>query len=144
MGFAQLYIVHMGEKHHEDPDVVTSLHHDTLCSILGSFSGCGSRRVISWQGRAGASVFVTPPTLRRGFHLHPARPPQGSDQRNRAVELPSLADHGQFRVTSASPMTTPMGPSPSRRSTAASSRRRRRSRRRAFGRPGRLGLRRAS
>ena len=33
----QLYVVYMGEKHHEDPDVVTSLHHDTLFSILGRF-----------------------------------------------------------------------------------------------------------
>ena len=34
---SQLYIVYMGEKHHEDPDVVTSLHHDTLSSLLGRF-----------------------------------------------------------------------------------------------------------
>ncbi|CAA6666750.1 unnamed protein product [Spirodela intermedia] len=34
--YHQLYIVHMGEKHHEDPEIVTSLHHDTLSSILGS------------------------------------------------------------------------------------------------------------
>ncbi|KAJ0971157.1 hypothetical protein J5N97_019116 [Dioscorea zingiberensis] len=33
---SKLYIVYLGEKQHEDPDVVTATHHDILTAVLGS------------------------------------------------------------------------------------------------------------
>lgn len=65
-------------------------------------ANCGSRRNISWQGRASAFAFVMPPTSGSGFHLHPSRPPQVSDQRNHALRLllllPTVAKFGASNV----------------------------------------------
>lgn len=38
--FLKVHIVYMGEKHHHDPEVVTSLHHDMLASVFGRYSSC--------------------------------------------------------------------------------------------------------
>ncbi|CAA6675302.1 unnamed protein product [Spirodela intermedia] len=60
MVFTQLYIVYMGEKHHEDPEVVTSLHHDTLASILGSKEEALGSIIYSYKhGFSGFAAMLT-------------------------------------------------------------------------------------
>ncbi|CAA6666753.1 unnamed protein product [Spirodela intermedia] len=58
--YASLYIVYMGEKHHEDPEVVTSLHHDTLASILGSKEEALGSIIYSYKhGFSGFAAMLT-------------------------------------------------------------------------------------
>ncbi|CAA6666754.1 unnamed protein product [Spirodela intermedia] len=60
MGFKQLHIVYMGEKHHEDPDIITSLHLDTLSSILGSKEEALGSIVYSYKhGFSGFAAMLT-------------------------------------------------------------------------------------
>ncbi|CAA6666757.1 unnamed protein product [Spirodela intermedia] len=50
----------MGEKHHEDPEVVTSLHHDTLSSILESKEEALGSIVYSYKhGFSGFATMLT-------------------------------------------------------------------------------------
>ncbi|KAJ8500256.1 hypothetical protein OPV22_010808 [Ensete ventricosum] len=44
-----LYIVYMGERQHEDPDLVTASHHDMLSSVLGSKEEALSSIVYSYK-----------------------------------------------------------------------------------------------
>ncbi|KAF2932618.1 hypothetical protein DAI22_04g010900 [Oryza sativa Japonica Group] len=35
--FKKIYIIYLGERRHDDPDIVTGSHHDMLASVLGRF-----------------------------------------------------------------------------------------------------------
>ncbi|KAH0980255.1 hypothetical protein GBA52_007432 [Prunus armeniaca] len=54
------YIVYMGEKHHHDSEVVTSLHHDMLVSDFGSKEAAYDSMVYSYKhGSSGFAAEVT-------------------------------------------------------------------------------------
>ncbi|XP_042398938.1 subtilisin-like protease SBT3.9 [Zingiber officinale] len=53
---AKLYIVYLGERRHEDPNLVTSSHHDLLSSLLGSKED--ALRSIVYSYRHGFSGFA--------------------------------------------------------------------------------------
>ncbi|MQM00148.1 hypothetical protein Taro_032877, partial [Colocasia esculenta] len=56
----QVYIVYMGEKQYEDPDLVTALHHKTLSSVLGSKEAALESVVYSYKhGFSGFSAWLT-------------------------------------------------------------------------------------
>uniref|UniRef100_A0A1D1Y7R4 Cucumisin n=2 Tax=Anthurium amnicola TaxID=1678845 RepID=A0A1D1Y7R4_9ARAE len=56
----KLYIVYMGEKQHEDPELVTALHHDTLASVLGSKDAALDSIVYSYKhGFSGFAAMIT-------------------------------------------------------------------------------------
>ncbi|URD94171.1 Subtilase family [Musa troglodytarum] len=55
-----LYIVYMGERQHEDPDLVTASHHDMLSSVLGSKEEAVSSIVYSYKhGFSGFAAMLT-------------------------------------------------------------------------------------
>ncbi|KAJ8500257.1 hypothetical protein OPV22_010809 [Ensete ventricosum] len=55
-----LYIVYMGERQHEDPDLVTASHHDMLSSVLGSKEEALSSIVYSYKhGFSGFAAMLT-------------------------------------------------------------------------------------
>ena len=35
--YFKIYIVYLGERRHEDPELVTESHHDMLASVLGRY-----------------------------------------------------------------------------------------------------------
>ncbi|XP_064953559.1 subtilisin-like protease SBT3.8 [Musa acuminata AAA Group] len=55
-----LYIVYMGERQHEDPNLVTASHHDMLSSVLGSKEEAVSSIVYSYKhGFSGFAAMLT-------------------------------------------------------------------------------------
>ncbi|PQM36115.1 subtilisin-like protease SBT3.5 [Prunus yedoensis var. nudiflora] len=57
---SKVHIVYMGEKHHHDPEVVTSLHHDMLASVFGSKEAAYDSMVYSYKhGFSGFAAKVT-------------------------------------------------------------------------------------
>ncbi|KAG6497655.1 hypothetical protein ZIOFF_045559 [Zingiber officinale] len=57
---AKLYIVYLGERRHEDPNLVTASHHDLLSSILGSKEEALSSIVYSYRhGFSGFAAMLT-------------------------------------------------------------------------------------
>ncbi|XP_064954997.1 subtilisin-like protease SBT3.5 [Musa acuminata AAA Group] len=55
-----LYIVYMGERQHEDPDLVTASHHHMLSSVLGSKEEAVSSIVYSYKhGFSGFAAMLT-------------------------------------------------------------------------------------
>ncbi|URD94122.1 Subtilase family [Musa troglodytarum] len=55
-----LYIVYMGERQHEDPDLVTASHHDMMSSALGSKEEAVSSIVYSYKhGFSGFAAMLT-------------------------------------------------------------------------------------
>ncbi|XP_064997423.1 subtilisin-like protease SBT3.13 [Musa acuminata AAA Group] len=55
-----LYIVYMGGRQHEDPDLVTASHHDMLSSVLGSKEEAVSSIVYSYKhGFSGFAAMLT-------------------------------------------------------------------------------------
>lgn len=57
---SKLYIVHLGEKEHEDPDLVTASHHDMLASLLGSKEEALKSIVYSYRhGFSGFAAWLT-------------------------------------------------------------------------------------
>nr|XP_018677476.1 PREDICTED: subtilisin-like protease SBT3.3 [Musa acuminata subsp. malaccensis] len=55
-----LYIVYMGERQHEDPDLVTASHHDMLSSVLGSKEEAVSSIVYNYKhGFSGFAAMLT-------------------------------------------------------------------------------------
>ncbi|URD91747.1 Subtilase family [Musa troglodytarum] len=55
-----LYIVYMGERQHEDPDLVTASHHDMMSSVLGSKEEAVSSIVYSYKhGFSGFAAMLT-------------------------------------------------------------------------------------
>ncbi|CAL9112145.1 unnamed protein product [Musa textilis] len=55
-----LYIVYMGERQHEDPNLVTASHHDMLSSVLGSKEEAVSSIVHSYKhGFSGFAAMLT-------------------------------------------------------------------------------------
>ncbi|KAK3156564.1 hypothetical protein QOZ80_2AG0108860 [Eleusine coracana subsp. coracana] len=57
---SKLYIVYMGEKHHDVPSVVTALHHDILSSVLGSNVEAQKSIVYSYKhGFSGFAAMLT-------------------------------------------------------------------------------------
>ncbi|CAL9111823.1 unnamed protein product [Musa textilis] len=56
----QLYIVYLGERRHEDPDLVTASHHDLLSSLLGSKEEAMNSIVYSYRhGFSGFAAMLT-------------------------------------------------------------------------------------
>ncbi|XP_072955558.1 subtilisin-like protease SBT3.9 [Typha angustifolia] len=57
---SKLYIVYLGEKKHQDPNVVTASHHDMLTSLLGSKEEALSSIVYSYKhGFSGFAAMLT-------------------------------------------------------------------------------------
>ncbi|KAI5329345.1 hypothetical protein L3X38_028742 [Prunus dulcis] len=57
---SKVHIVYMGEKHHHDPEVVTSLHHDMLASVFGCKEAAYDSMVYSYKhGFSGFAAKVT-------------------------------------------------------------------------------------
>ncbi|CAL9111813.1 unnamed protein product [Musa textilis] len=55
-----LYIVYMGERQHEDPDLVTASHHDMMSSVLGFKEEAVSSIVYSYKhGFSGFAAMLT-------------------------------------------------------------------------------------
>ncbi|CAD5181677.1 unnamed protein product [Musa acuminata subsp. malaccensis] len=56
----KLYIVYLGERRHEDPDLVTASHHDLLSSLLGSMEEAMNSIVYSYRhGFSGFAAMLT-------------------------------------------------------------------------------------
>ncbi|KAL4195377.1 hypothetical protein AMTRI_Chr05g73080 [Amborella trichopoda] len=57
---SNVHIVYMGEKHHEDPDVVRDLHHSVLTTLLGSEEAARESMVYSYRhGFSGFALHTT-------------------------------------------------------------------------------------
>ncbi|ONK71727.1 uncharacterized protein A4U43_C04F11740 [Asparagus officinalis] len=85
---SKLYLVYLGEKQHEDPDVVTASHHDILTSVLGrkedalrsiaysyrhGFSGFAATLAESQAKRIAELPEVVSIVPNRNLHLHTTR-----------------------------------------------------------------------
>ncbi|WOK95318.1 subtilisin-like protease SBT3.5 [Canna indica] len=58
--YKQLYIVYLGERQHEDPNLVTASHHDMLSSLLGSKEEAVRSMVYSYRHSfSGFAAFLT-------------------------------------------------------------------------------------
>ncbi|MQM22368.1 hypothetical protein Taro_055419 [Colocasia esculenta] len=58
-GIFQLYVIYMGEKQHDDPDLVTAIHHEALSTVLGrSFSKDAALESMVYSYRHGFSGFA--------------------------------------------------------------------------------------
>ncbi|KAF8101001.1 hypothetical protein N665_0212s0041 [Sinapis alba] len=58
---SQIYTVHLGERQHDDPKLVTDSHHDILRSLLGSKKASRESMIYSYRhGFSGFSAKLTP------------------------------------------------------------------------------------
>ncbi|KAF2612080.1 hypothetical protein F2Q70_00008320 [Brassica cretica] len=62
---SQIYTVHLGERQHDDPKLVTDSHHDILRSLLGSKKASRESMIYSYRhGFSGFAAKLTPSQAR--------------------------------------------------------------------------------